>query len=237
VATVELRGREEIQGGGEEADPSGAANGMKEKITGAEAMAKNWREKMKEQWSAEDDFVVGRDGEVGDELGVEDAEDQGRKGDEETDEWAGGADVEERTSGANRRTDEDEGAERADERGKGNEEGIAGVNVVMAAGEEMAELVGEKDGEQGQSEGKSGSEGERMAVEEREGAEEFVPGDGFVVGVGDGEVRAGDEAGAKGEEEEGAGDEEGLGGGAVAMGSVDVPRGGVAPVLGWGIRG
>ena len=39
-----------------------------------------------------------------------------------------------------------------------------------------------------------------MAIDQRERAKEFVPGDGFVVGVGNGEVRAGDEAGAKGQE-------------------------------------
>ena len=192
---------------------------------------------MKEQWSAKNDFVVGWDREAGDELGVEDAEDEREKGDEETDERAGGADVEKRTGGADGGSDEDEGAERADKRGKRNEEGIAGVNVVVATGKKVAELVGEKDGQEGESEGKSGSEGERVAVEEREGAQEFVPRDGFIVGVGDGEVRAGDEAGAKGEEEEGAGDEQGLGRGAVATGSVDVLRGGVAPVLGRGIQG
>jgi hypothetical protein len=39
-----------------------------------------------------------------------------------------------------------------------------------------------------------------MAIDQREGANEFVPRDGFVVSVGDGEMRAGDEAGAKSQE-------------------------------------
>ena len=39
-----------------------------------------------------------------------------------------------------------------------------------------------------------------MTIDQRERANEFVPGDGFVVGVGDGEVGAGDEAGAEGQE-------------------------------------
>ena len=36
-----------------------------------------------------------------------------------------------------------------------------------------------------------------MTIEEREGANEFVEGDGLVVSVGNRELRAGDEAGAK----------------------------------------
>jgi len=38
-----------------------------------------------------------------------------------------------------------------------------------------------------------------MLVEEFEGADEFVEGDGFVLRVGDSELGAGDEAGAEGE--------------------------------------
>jgi len=40
VATVELSGGEEIQGGGEEADPGGAADGVKEEIAGGATVAK-----------------------------------------------------------------------------------------------------------------------------------------------------------------------------------------------------
>lgn len=45
-------------------------------------------------------------------------------------------------------------------------------------------------------------------VEEFEGAEKFIEGDGFILGVGDGELRAGDKAGAKSEEEENACEEQ-----------------------------
>jgi hypothetical protein len=75
---------------------------------------------------------------------VEDAVHERGDGDDEADERAGGADIEERAVGANRRTDEDEGAEGADERGERNEEGITGTDMVMAAGAEVAELVGEE---------------------------------------------------------------------------------------------
>ena len=70
---------------------------------------------------------------------------------------------------------------------------------MMAAGEEMAELVSEENGEQGEGEREAGGEGGGMFVKKSEGVEEFVEGDGLVVGVGDGELRAGDETGAKGE--------------------------------------
>jgi hypothetical protein len=200
VAAVELRGGEEIERSGEETDPSGAADGMKEKTRGVRAMVKNRREEMEDERRAEDDLVVGRDSEAGDKLGVDDAVNERGNGDHEADEGSGRADVEERARGADGRTDEDERAERADQRGEGNEEGIAGVNVVVTAGEEMAEFVSEQNGQEGQSEGESGGQGERVAIDEREGVNEFVPGDGFVVGVGDGEMRAGHEAGAKREE-------------------------------------
>ena len=45
------------------------------------------------------------------------------------------------------------------------------------------------------------SEREWMFVEEREGVKKFVEVDGFVFGVGGGEVRAGDETGAERDEE------------------------------------
>src|SRR6266852_926370 len=104
---------------------------------------------MKEQRRAEDDFVIGGNGEAGNEFGVKDAEDERGDRHDEADEGAGGADVEERAGGANGRTDEDERAEGADERRKRNEKGITGANVVMAAGEEVAEFVGEKNGKKG----------------------------------------------------------------------------------------
>jgi len=53
-----------------------------------------------------------------------------------------------------------------------------------------------------------------MLVEEFEGAHKFVEGDGFVLRVGDGELRAGDKAGAKREEKENACEEQGFWGGA-----------------------
>src|SRR5258708_4450404 len=85
-------------------------------------MMKNRREELEDERRAENDFVFGGDGEARDELGVDDAVDKRRNGDEEADEWAGGADVEEGARGANGRTDEDERAKRADQRREGNKE-------------------------------------------------------------------------------------------------------------------
>jgi hypothetical protein len=66
--------------------------------------------------------------------------------------------------------------------------------VVVAAGEEMAELVSEENGEQGEGEGKAGGEGRGMSVKKSEGAEKLVEGYGFVLFVGYRELRTGDEA-------------------------------------------
>jgi hypothetical protein len=41
-----------------------------------------------------------------------------------------------------------------------------------------------------------------MRVKEFEGLDEFIPGDGLLLGIGDGEMRAGDEAGTEGNEKE-----------------------------------
>ena len=68
---------------------------------------------------------------------------------------------------------------------------------MVAAGEEMAEFVGQKNGEQGEGEGEASGEARGMLVEEFEGADKFVEGDGFILRVGDGELSAGNEAGAE----------------------------------------
>src|SRR5579859_328592 len=206
VAAIELRGGKKIERGGEEPDPGGAADRMQEKIACVRAVAKQRREKLQKERSAEDEFIVGGNGQPGNEFGVQYAVDERGDGDDETDERAGGADVEERAIGANGRTDENKGAQRADKRWERDEERIAGTDVVMAAGEQVAEFVSEKNGEQCEGEGQAGGESQRVAVRQREGADEVVPGNGLVVSVGHGEVRAGDETRAQGEEEERAGE-------------------------------
>jgi hypothetical protein len=70
---------------------------------------------------------------------------------------------------------------------------------MMAAGEEVAEFVCEKDGKQSEGEGQTCGKAGRMFVEQREGTEQFVKGDGLIPGVSDGELSAGHEASAKSE--------------------------------------
>ena len=85
--------------------------------------------------------------------------------DEETNERSGCANVKERTSIANRGANKDEGAERADQRGEGNKEWIAGMNMMMAAREKMAQFVDQKNRQQSQGERKAGSQGQRVPID------------------------------------------------------------------------
>ena len=73
---------------------------------------------------------------------------------------------------------------------------------MMAAGEIVSEFVREQNRKQREREGQAADERERMPVEQRKRAQEFVEGDGFILGVGRGEVRAGHEAGAQRDEEQ-----------------------------------
>ena len=73
--------------------------------------------------------------------------------------------------------------------------------MVMAAGEVVAEFMDEQDGEERQRERQAADQREWMFVEKSERIQKFVEIDGFVFGVGCGEVRAGHEAGAEGDEE------------------------------------
>ena len=82
----------------------------------------------------------------GDDAGVKYAEDEGGYGKDKTGERTGGANVKQGAGSANRRTYQDEGAEGTDEVGEGNEKRVGGMNMMPAAGEEMAELVGEENG-------------------------------------------------------------------------------------------
>lgn len=139
---------------------------------------------------------------------MEQTEDERGNGKDKADEGAGGADVEESAGGANRGAHEDERAKSADERREGNEERIAGVDAVVAAGEKMAELMGQENGQESGREGQAGEKGYGIFVEQRESAEEFVERDSLIVSVGGGELRAGGETGAQSKEKEPNGEEE-----------------------------
>lgn len=139
---------------------------------------------------------------------MEQTEYERRNGKDKADEGAGGADVEESARGANGGAHEDERAKSADERREGNEERIAGVDAVVAAGEKMAELMGQENGQESGREGQAGEKGYGIFVEQGESAEEFVERDGLIVSVGGGELRAGGEAGAQSKEKKPDGEEE-----------------------------
>lgn len=144
VATIELSGGEEVQRSGEKTDPGSAADRVEQEGVRGCAWMNDGSEKTQQERSAENDLGVGRVRDAGNDLGVEKAEDEGRHGENESHERAGGADIEEGAGGANGRAHEDKSAEGADERGEGNEKGVAGVNVVMPASEEVAQFVCEE---------------------------------------------------------------------------------------------
>jgi hypothetical protein len=132
---------------------------------------------------------------------MENPVDYSGNGEEKSHQRAGSAYIEKSACCADWRANEDESAEGAIDIWKGNEEGIARPNVMMAAGEKVAQFVGEKDGEKSEREGQSRSETRGVLVEERESAKKFVEGCRFPLIERNRELRAGDQAGAKGEEE------------------------------------
>lgn len=142
VAAIELASRQKIEGGGEEADPGSAPDRMNQKIADGGVRVKHGCEEAHNQRHAEDDVRVR--GEAGNDLCVQHTKGKRRKSKNEADQRTGSADIEQGTGGANGRADQNKSAERADERGRGNEERIAGTDVMMTAGEDMAEFVGEQ---------------------------------------------------------------------------------------------
>ncbi len=210
VASIQLARGEEIKRGGEEADPCGPADGVQQESGWRRARMKQAGEKTQQERSAEDDVDVRGVRYTGDDPSMEDAIDERGDGEDKTDKRAGGADIKKGTVRTNGRAHKDKSAKSADERREGNEKRIAGANVVVAASEKVTELMGEKNGEQSDSEREAREQSGGIFVEESEGAEELVDGYGLVVGVGDGKLGAGDEAGAKREEEECHGEEESL---------------------------
>lgn len=81
---------------------------------------------------------------------------------------------------------------------------------MMTTGEDVAEFMGEKNGEQSESEGQAGGQGRGVFVKQREGFDKLVKRDGLILRIGDGELRASDKASAKSEKKKNAGEIEGL---------------------------
>ena len=80
--------------------------------------------------------------------------------------------------------------------------------MMVAAGKEVSEFVGEQNGKERERKGKSSGEGRWMAVNEGEVVEEFVHGGGAVVGERDSEVCSGNEASGESKEEKKNGESE-----------------------------
>ena len=84
------------------------------------------------------------------------------------------------------------------------------MDVMVTASEVVTEFVREQDSEERQGEGQSAGQRERLPVQQRERAHEFVPGDGLILRVGCGEVRPCYQARAKGQQKQRACDDQSL---------------------------
>lgn len=213
MAAVQLGDRKKIQRSGKQPNPSCTADGVKQNRGWGDARVKPGSEGTKQQWNTKNKVDVGASevGKAGNDFGMEDAVSEGGNCKHKTDERAGSADVKQGAGGSNRRTNQNEGAKRADEGGKWNEKRIGSANVMMAASEKVAQLMGEKNGEQGESKRNAGDEASRVFVEKREGVDKFVEGSCLIISVGDGELCAGGEAGTKSEKKQDGCDDQHLG--------------------------
>lgn len=188
-------------------------------------------QKSQKQWRAVDDLGVGGVGEAGNELGMEDAVEESGNGEDETDEWAGSAHVKQGAVCEDGGANQDESAEGAVQVGEGNEKRVGGANMVVTAGEKMAEFMGEENEEKSKCERETCGEAEGVLVKESKGAEKFIGGEGFVQSVGSGELGSGDQARAKRQEKENAREKQHFFGGTIGRRGVadTVSRGG-API-------
>ena len=231
MAAVQLAHREQVHGSHEQTDPCGAANGRKEKRAGVHAGVQDGVEKSLQQRHAESDVGVIEIREARHKFRMNDSIEKSRDGEDETDERARSANIKEGAVGANGGADQNESAERANERRKGKEVRIAGANVMMAAGKEVAEFVGKKNGEQREGEGEAREESGRMLVEKFVRVDKLVERGSEILGIRVGELSAGGEAGAKREQEQDACEYKSSGGRARRNGQVLRPEEGFgAPI-------
>lgn len=191
MSAIELARREKIQRGGEETDPRSTTDRIEKENAGRRAGVNDPREKAKKQRHAENNVRVRGVNDAGSDLGMKDAKDESGQGKDEADQGAGSADIEEGARGANRRTNHDESAERADERWERNKKWIARMNVMVAAGEEVAEFMGEKNDEQCGGKRQASEKASGILVKKSEGAKKVIERDGLIVSIRNGELRAG----------------------------------------------
>lgn len=193
VAAIELTHGKQIERGGEQADPGGAADGMKKQVGGMRVGLENGGDELEDQRHAKGDVGVGIEIQRGNNPGVEYTVSKRRQSKNETDERTRGADIEQRTGGANGRANHDESAEGADQRRGRNEKRIAGVDAVMAAGEVMPKFMSEENDKKRDRKGQPIEEKRGMKVGEAKGLEKSIEGRGLIVGIGGREMRAGNE--------------------------------------------
>ena len=164
MATVQLADGEQVQGSHEQTNPCGAADGRKEQRAGVHAGVQEGVKKSQQQRHAEGDIGLVEIRESRNEFRMNDSVEKSRNGKDEAHERARSANIKEGAVGANGGANQNESAERADEGRKRKEVRIAGANVMMAAGEEVAEFVGKKNGKQREREGEACKESGRMLV-------------------------------------------------------------------------
>ena len=174
MAAVQLTDWEQVHGSHEQADPCGAADGRQEKRAGINAGMQEGMEKSQQQRHAEGNVSVTEICKTRHEFRMNDSVEKSRNGKDEAHQRARSANIKEGAVGANGRADQNESAERANERWKGKEVRVAGANVMMAAGEEVAEFVGKKNGKQREGEGEARKKSGRMLVEKVVGVDKLV---------------------------------------------------------------
>jgi len=189
MPAVELRGRQQIERCGEQSDPRRAPYRMQQKAARRNTRVQQRREQMQDERRAKDNARVRRIAEPGNEFSVEDPKNKRRHRDDESNERTGSADVKQGASGPNRRTNQNESAQRTDQCGKGNEVRVTGMDVMVATREIMPEFVGKQYGEEREGEGQATRKRQRLAIEQRQRANEFVPRDRLILRVRGGEVR------------------------------------------------
>jgi hypothetical protein len=174
MAAVQLADRKEVQGGHEQTNPRGAADGRKEKRAGVNAGVEEGVKKSQQQRHAEGDIGLIEIREARHEFRVNDSVEKSRDGEDEAHKRARSANIKEGAVGANGGADQNKSAERADEGRKRKEVRIAGANVVMTAGEEVAEFVGKKNSEQREREREARKKSGRMLVKKFVGVDKLV---------------------------------------------------------------
>jgi len=214
MAAVQLTDREQVQRSHEQTDPCRAADGRKEKRAGVDAGVQEGVEKSQQQRHAEGHVGVIEIREAWHEFRMNDAVEKSRDCKEEAHERARSANIKECAVGADGGANQNESAERAYERRKRKEIRIAGANVMMAAGKEVAEFVGKKNGEQRKGKREARKEPGRMLVEKFVGVDKLVERGSQVLGIRAGELSAGCETSAKRKKEQAGGGQEGSGWGA-----------------------